>query len=191
MGYGGQWLGSQASSLGTILAGGNALQEASSEEDRAINDSLYSGWVTDELTRQNFAEAGPESAGVLEENREAAQKVLDYADRTADRSGKQIMMAKENLGLGGQLAVDLGGQAILAGLDKLTRVPNLSLASRSFGGSAQEARQEGQDIGTQLTYGALQGAKEYALNKALGGISKVYGKSAVGKAFDGAFAKII
>lgn len=190
-GYSGQWLGSQASSLGTILAGGNALQEASSEKDRAINDSLYSGWVTDELTRQNFAEAGPESAGVLEENREAAQKVLDYADRTADRSGKQIMMAKENLGLGGQLAVDLGGQAIQVGLDALTGRPNLSLASRSFGGAAQEARQEGQDVGTQFTYGALQGAKEFALNKLLGGISKVYGKSAVGKAFDGAFNKII
>ena len=177
-GFGEQWASGQVNTAGTLLAGGNALQDASSAEDRAINDSLYSGWVTDDLSRANFVDAGSQSAGILEENKAIEQKVTDYADKLAEQSATHIGQAKQGLGTGGQLAVDLAGQAIQMGLDAATGASSVSMFSRSFGSGAQQARQEGATLGEQFAYGALSGATEALTEKLFDGLAGVYGKGA-------------
>lgn len=177
-GFGGQWASGQVNTAGTLVAGGNALQDASSAEDRAINDSMYSGWVTDDLSRANFIDAGSQSAGVLNENKEVEQKVLDYADKMAENSAASIEEAKMGLGKGGQLAVDVAGQAIQMGLDAATRMPSASMFSRSFGSGAQRARQEGATLGQQFAYGTLSAATETVTEKLFDGLAGVYGKGA-------------
>jgi len=171
-----QWAGSQVAALGTAVAGGNALQDASSEEDRQIADSMYAGWVTDDLSRQNFLDAGVQGDGVLAENKRVEASLQKRADEMLERSNKELEDAKRNLGRGGQVALDVLAQGIQMGLDAATRAGSVSMWTRSFGSASQEARLQGAGIGQQFIYGAAVATVETLTEKIADGAAGIYGK---------------
>jgi hypothetical protein len=100
----------------------------------------------------------------------AATKLNETADNLSQSAAVDIERAKTDLGFGGQALIDLGvagGQ--LAGdisLGVLTGGGALiPMAVRSFGGSAQQARQEGASLGQQVAYGAGSAAMSVGLEK--------------------------
>lgn len=96
--------------------------------------------------------------------------IYDTADTLAESSAQDVAQAKAGTGSVGAFLVDVGvagaqmagdiGAGLLTGGSAL--VP---MAVRSFGGSAQEARRSGADLGKQLVYGAGSAALSAATEK--------------------------
>ncbi len=96
--------------------------------------------------------------------------IYDTADTLAESSAQDVAQAKAGTGSVGSFLVDVGvagaqmagdiGAGLLTGGSAL--VP---MAVRSFGGSAQEARRSGADLGKQLVYGAGSAALSAATEK--------------------------
>ena len=107
------------------------------------------------------------------------------ADEMKKRSEQQQKEAKEGLGGFGQFAVDLGiAGAQFAGDIALNAVlPGAGLAAmgmRAAGSAAQEARQDGRDIDTQLNTGLKSAAIEVLTEKLFGlGSKAAYGSGLI------------
>lgn len=116
-----------------------------------------------------------------EKVRGAGDEYFRKADELKKRSEQQQKEAKEGLGGFGQFAVDLGiAGAQFAGDIALNAVlPGAGLAAmgmRAAGSAAQEARQSGRDIDTQLNTGLKSAAIEVLTEKLFGlGSKAAYG----------------
>lgn len=125
-----------------------------------------------------LAELAEQRAGVYTESAaaqheplsQAVQRIQGGADRLSASSQEDIATAKEGLGRAGQFAVDVG----VAGTQLLGDIlagsvtgggALLPMAVRSFGSSAQTARQSGADLGQQLLYGTGSAALSVATEK--------------------------
>lgn len=123
-------------------------------------------------------------SGFSKDTEVAAEKLNKTADTLAESAQEDIDEAKEGLGFGGQLAVDLGvagtqlaGDALVAAMTGGSSL--LPMAIRSFGGGAQEARQEGATLGEQVAYGAGSAALSAAAEKLFSvakPMAKLFGK---------------
>ena len=178
-----QVAGQTANTLATI-----ALSEG--EAAASMLPQYNAGYVDRETGKATPAAAAPLDVESY------AMPMQQWGDKVANKGAYQIDAAKYGLGKGGQIAVDVGSAAVPIVYDAVlnTMAPGLGtafMANRSFGGGAMEARQEGQDIGSQVTYGAAQAIKEYTLNKLLGGVSKAYGKSKLGEVTDRVLNRLI
>lgn len=123
-------------------------------------------------------------SGFSKDTEVAAEKLNEAADTLSASAQEDINEAKDDLGFGGQLAVDLGvagtqlaGDALVAAMTGGSSL--LPMAIRSFGSSAQEARQEGATLGKQVVYGAASAALSAGIEKLSNfakPLSKMFGK---------------
>lgn len=117
----------------------------------------------------------------------AAEKVYQSADKLAQSAEKDVEKAQEGLGTVGKFLVEAGvGGTQLAGDIALGLATGggamLPMVVRSFGGSAQEARQAGGTYGEQVAYG-LGSAALAAATESISNIA-----SPLAKAFGAGFA---
>lgn len=113
----------------------------------------------------------------------AADRLADKANALTEDSQAQREAMQRGRGAVGRTLVDLGIQGTQMAADSLGNViaPWGSLASlgvRSFGGTAQEVRNEGGTAMQQVLTGAASAATEILTEKLFGGLSKIYGKGA-------------
>lgn len=169
----------------------NASQESQRarqelENARRYREMVSAGRFADGRTMEDgdrerllrLAELAEQRAGVYTESAaaqheplsQAVQRIQGGADRLSASSQGDIAAAKEGLGRAGQLAVDVG----VAGTQLLGDIlagsvtgggALLPMAVRSFGSSAQTARQSGADLGQQLLYGTGSAALSVATEK--------------------------
>lgn len=172
-------------------AGINASQENQRarqelENARRYREMVSAGRFADGRTMEDgdrerllrLAELAEQRAGVYTESAaaqheplsQAVQRIQGGADRLSTSSQEDIATAKEGLGRAGQFAVDVG----VAGTQLLGDIlagsvtgggALLPMAVRSFGSSAQTARQSGADLGQQLLYGTGSAALSVATEK--------------------------
>ena len=158
--------------MGTLQGVGNRLHEASSEFDKAVAGSEYSGWATDELSAANIA-ASSDGKG-LEGLQKEEQRLYEKADTMSDSASRDIEQAKEGLSALGQAGVDISTNLIQLGIDAAGKAAGLGMLPffvRAAGGSMQEARQAGASTGQQLAYGLTKGGIEAATEILTGGIA--------------------
>lgn len=116
-----------------------------------------------------------------EKVRGAGDEYFKKADEMKKRSEQQQAAAKEGLGGFGQFAVDLGiaGAQFAGDIALNAALPGAGLAAmgmRAAGSAAQEARQGGRDIDTQLNTGLKSAAIEVLTEKLFGlGSKAAYG----------------
>ena len=169
----------------------NASQESQRarqelENARRYREMVSAGRFADGRTMEDgdrerllrLAELAEQRAGVYTESAaaqheplsQAVQRIQGGADRLSASSQEDIATAKEGLGRAGQFAVDVG----VAGTQLLGDIlagsvtgggALLPMAVRSFGSSAQTARQSGADLGQQLLYGTGSAALSVATEK--------------------------
>lgn len=143
--------------------------------------TLDDGTVIDDAARQRLetlAKRAEQRSGIYRESAEAQHEpvsqvisgVYDTADHLADDAAADLENAKRGAGAVGGFLVDAGaagvqlaGDIALAALTGGSALP--AMAVRSFGGSAQEARRSGADLGQQLSYGAGSAALSVATEK--------------------------
>lgn len=143
--------------------------------------TLDDGTVIDDAARQRLetlAKRAEQRSGIYRESAEAQHEpvsqvisgVYDTADHLADDAAADLENAKRGAGAVGGFLVDAGaagvqlaGDIALAALTGGSALP--AMAARSFGGSAQEARRSGADLGQQLSYGAGSAALSVATEK--------------------------
>ena len=205
-----QWYGSQLNGAGTIAGNVESFGKESTgmvyeNELRARND-----WATT-LEEAKSGVIKMDAEGIAE-----IEKILDYYDNTllpSLRSGVEAYetlaedsaaaadeitakgqqnteKAKEGLGWGGQLAVDVLTQGTMMALDRATGAPSISLFTRGFGSGAQEARQAGATVQEQIGYGAAVGTVEALTEKLFDGLAGIYGKGAADKVVEDTIAKL-
>ena len=205
-----QWTGSQLNAAGTTAGNIESIGKEGAgmvyeNELRARND-----WATT-LEEAKSGVIKMDAEGIAE-----IEKILDYYDNTllpSLRSGVQAYetlaedsaaaadeittkgqqnteKAKEGLGWGGQLAVDLLTQGTMIALDKATGAPNISMFTRGLGSGAQEARQDGGSAQKQIGYGAAVGTVEVLTNKLFDGLAGIYGKGAADDLVEATIAKL-
>lgn len=156
------------------------------ENARRYREMVSAGRFADGRTMEDgdrerllrLAELAEQRAGVYTESAaaqheplsQAVQRIQGGADRLSTSSQEDIATAKEGLGRAGQFAVDVG----VAGTQLLGDIlagsvtgggALLPMAVRSFGSSAQTARQSGADLGQQLLYGTGSAALSVATEK--------------------------
>ena len=156
------------------------------ENARRYREMVSAGRFADGRTMEDgdrerllrLAELAEQRAGVYTESAaaqheplsQAVQRIQGGADRLSASSQEDIATAKEGLGRAGQFAVDVG----VAGTQLLGDIlagsvtgggALLPMAVRSFGSSAQTARQSGADLGQQLLYGTGSAALSVATEK--------------------------
>lgn len=156
------------------------------ENARRYREMVSAGRFADGRTMEDgdrerllrLAELAEQRAGVYTESAaaqheplsQAVQRIQGGADRLSASSQGDIAAAKEGLGRAGQFAVDVG----VAGTQLLGDIlagsvtgggALLPMAVRSFGSSAQTARQSGADLGQQLLYGTGSAALSVATEK--------------------------
>ena len=169
----------------------NASQESQRarqelENARRYREMVSAGRFADGRTMEDgdrerllrLAELAEQRAGIYTESAaaqheplsQAVQRIQGGADRLSASSQGDIAAAKEGLGRAGQFAVDVG----VAGTQLLGDIlagsvtgggALLPMAVRSFGSSAQTARQSGADLGQQLLYGTGSAALSVATEK--------------------------
>ena len=120
------------------------------------------------------------------EMNKTAQTVRNWLSTNADRLDQQsqqnIQNAKANLGTIGQTAVDIGSQMTQMYADSLAgagRGALGSMAVRVFGGSYQDAREQGASANRAIAYAGLQALKEYATEKMFGLAVPIYGRGSM------------
>lgn len=120
-----------------------------------------------------------------EKVRGAGDEYFRKADEMKKRSEQQQKEAKEGLGGFGQFAVDLGiaGAQFAGDIALNAALPGAGLAAmgmRAAGSAAQEARQGGRDIDTQLNTGLKSAAIEVLTEKLFGlGSKAAYGSGLI------------
>lgn len=119
-----------------------------------------------------------------------AEDSAQAADEITVSGQQNTEKAKEGLGWGGQLAVDLLTQGTMIALDKATGAPNISMFTRGLGSGAQEARQDGASAQEQIGYGAAVGTVEVLTNKLFDGLAGIYGKGAADDVVEATIAKL-
>lgn len=120
-----------------------------------------------------------------EKVRGVGDEYFKKADEMKKRSEQQQKEAKEGLGGFGQFAVDLGiaGAQFAGDIALNAALPGAGLAAmgmRAAGSAAQEARQDGRDIDTQLNTGLKSAAIEVLTEKLFGlGSKAAYGSGLI------------
>lgn len=120
-----------------------------------------------------------------EKVRGVGDEYFKKADEMKKRSEQQKKEAKEGLGGFGQFAVDLGiaGAQFAGDIALNAALPGAGLAAmgmRAAGSAAQEARQDGRDIDTQLNTGLKSAAIEVLTEKLFGlGSKAAYGSGLI------------
>ena len=148
-------------------------------------------------TQAEVMKAETEKADRIREN--IKEPLYDFSDRMQAQSQQYTEAAKEGLGKVGQFAVDASiGGAQLAGDILLGAInPALgtaALATRAFGGSAQEARQAGATETQQQLYGTASAATSILVEKIaqVGKLFKgAYGGSIAGGSVDDILTRVI
>lgn len=120
----------------------------------------------------------------------------DYkkADKLSVMSEKNVAEAKEGLGKVGKALVDIGvvGTQMLgdAALNIIPGGGTASMVARVAGGSAQQARLEGKDIGQQSLSAIKGGGIAWLTEKMFGAFGKLYGKGAADDVVEAVVRKI-
>lgn len=186
-------------SLGQLGAeAGARLHDASSDEQRAVASSDYSGWATDELSAANIA-AGTEAktgAEIMADEKESSDRIFQKA-LEADKEQKE----KFSRVLTGRTPLEQTAlQVARTGLDVLADSA-LSAMTGGFGGQARmygsvygqgamEQAEKGGDVYQRNLAGAKAALSALLSTKLLGGVETAYGKSVVGKASGNAIRKL-
>lgn len=120
------------------------------------------------------------------EMNDTAKTVRNWLATNADKMDRQsqqnIQNAKANLGTIGQGAVDIGAQMTQMYADSLAGMGKGALGSmavRVFGGSYQDAREQGASANRAIAYAGLQSLKEYATEKMFGLAVPIYGRGSM------------
>lgn len=129
---------------------------------------------------------------------QSAQSLYNTADELSASSAKDLNAAKTGLGTIGKAAVDIGaaGAQMLGDIAAGAATGGgalVSMAIRSFGSGAQEARQSGATLGQQLAYGAGSGALSVAtekLSSVAAPFKKAFGAGVLDKAIEKAAGKL-
>lgn len=196
-----QWGASNANSAATQYAAGS--ERRNTETDERLKEAQEGLARYQKLYQEALAEGDPNGdAGnyknmidhyqrqvdafqqVPEAQQGAARESMQLADTLAASGAGDIQRAKQGAGKFGQTMVDVGAAGTQMAADMLagkalgtkTSVP---MMFRSFGGAAQEARQDGATIGEQMAYGAASAAVS-GLTEQLSNVSKLF-KGAFGK----------
>lgn len=169
------------SMLGTVAGMGNALHEVSSDKDKRVAASDYSGWATDELTAGNIAAdmTDEDVRRGMQRMRNEEYRLYNKADKLAINAALDLARSKEGLSSLGKFGVDLSVAIIQQGIDAAGRAVGLGMVPffvRAAGGAMQEARQSGASIWQQAGYGLTVGGIETAVEKLTGGLSLFFGK---------------
>ncbi|MFR5994330.1 MAG: hypothetical protein ACLUF9_02115 [Oscillospiraceae bacterium] len=115
----------------------------------------------------------------------AASAARDLAYEVQKSASEDLQRAKEGASKFGQMLVDAGASMTQMGLDTAanalmgTQGTMIPFATRAFGGSTMEARQDGADLKGQALYGGAQAAKEVFTEKMFNialPFAKAYGK---------------
>lgn len=117
--------------------------------------------------------------GAIRSGEATGKEVYKIADAVAQSGAEDVERAKQGLGVLGQLGVDLGVQGTQMVLDRALggdALSLLALGTRSFGGSAQEARQEGATREQAAFYGLGNAAVEVVAERIFDGLAGLYGK---------------
>lgn len=151
----------------------NAAYDAASKIDTGDLKALYNslGAVTPE-----------QGTGVQQK---AASAARDLAYEVQKSASEDLQEAKEGASKFGQMLVDAGASMTQMGLDTAanallgTQGTMIPFATRAFGGSTMDARQDGADLKGQALYGGAQAAKEVFTEKMFNialPFAKAYGK---------------
>lgn len=148
-------------------------------------------------TQADMVAAEQEKADRIREN--IKEPLYDFSDRMQAQSQQYTEAAKEGLGKVGQFAVDLGvtGTQLMGDIALGALNPALgtaALATRAFGGSAQEARQAGATETQQQLYGTASAATSILVEKIaqVGKLFKgAYGGSIAGGSVDDILTRVI
>lgn len=115
----------------------------------------------------------------------AASAARDLAYEVQKSASEDLQRAKEGASKFGQMLVDAGASMTQMGLDTAanalmgTQGTMIPFATRAFGGSTMDARQDGADLKGQALYGGAQSAKEVFTEKMFNialPFAKAYGK---------------
>ena len=115
----------------------------------------------------------------------AASAARDLAYEVQKSASEDLQEAKEGTSKFGQMLVDAGASMTQMGLDTAanalmgTQGTMIPFATRAFGGSTMDARQDGADLKGQALYGGAQAAKEVFTEKMFNialPFAKAYGK---------------
>jgi hypothetical protein len=143
--------------LGQALSGGAQSWAANQLSTAATLGLAYEGL----RNKDNYYQ--PEAGSTL-------WKMLQASSANTRQANALMEDSKKGRGKAGQLIMDVGSQAVMNGIDAALKsipgvgqvVGGISFASRSFGGSAQQARDEGKSIATQVLRGGVSAAIESA-----------------------------
>lgn len=120
----------------------------------------------------------------------AASAARDLAYEVQKSASEDLQRAKEGASKFGQMLVDAGASMTQMGLDTAanalmgTQGTMIPFATRAFGGSTMDARQDGADLKGQALYGGAQAAKEVFTEKMFNialPFAKAYGKGGLDK----------
>lgn len=142
---------------------------------------------TEEQQKQKYAENHAKQ-------KDTWSKDYKEADKLSAMSEKNVAEAKEGLGKVGQALVDIGvvGTQMLgdAALNIIPGGGTASMVARVAGGSAQQARLEGKDIGQQSLSAIKGGGIAWLTEKMFGAFGKLYGKGAADDVVEAVVRKI-
>lgn len=165
--------------------------------------------INNEILANSAAEAqayfADKEVKALRGENKISQALQGTADDLALKGAEDIATAKMGLGNAGKFIVDAGVALGQTGLDIATGggikaatkgvlSPMSSFATRAFGGSTMQARQEGANLDEQLAYGTLSAAKEIAVEK-LFSVGKIFknwsGKGVTGDLSEKTIRKVV
>ena len=173
-----------SSSVGSMVnaagVGANAVIDPARNQRNLtrLQETLDKGYTTDgqrlndvqkETLRQSIADL-QKKLEKSQSNDSIQNKLYKAADQMIADSAKFQSQAKQGLGTLGQFGVDvaIGGLQLATdiGLGAATGLGAMApIAVRSFGGGAQEARQDGATLGQQMAYGIGSAAVEVLTEK--------------------------
>lgn len=184
---------------GLVNSAGTTIDALAAAGELYGNASPYAGYATDELSAETIGTGTEEErqawAAEMQRVQDAAAEVEAVADSLGESAARDLANAKDGLSGLGQAGVDIATNVIQMGYDAaLGKIPGVgSLAAmfvRSAGSSAQEARQEGADVGEQLAYGITKGGIEVATEKLFDGVAGIFGKGAADDVVEGAIRRL-
>lgn len=170
---------------GMANAGGTAAIAAGEIGSQYGNAATWAGLATDPLSSEAI---GYGTEAEQQAWAEEMQKAKDFgasleaaADSLGEKAAGDLAAAKAGLGTFGSAGVDIATNVIQMGYDAaLGKLPGFgslgAMFFRTFGSSAQEARQGGADLWEQISYGAVKGGIEVATEKMFDGVAGIYGK---------------
>ena len=150
-----------------------AAYDAASKFDTGDLKALYNG----------LGVVDPEQGTGVQQ--QAASAARDLAYGVQESASKDLQEAKEGASKFGQMLVDAGASMTQMALDAAanrlmgTEGTMIPFATRAFGGSTMDARQDGADLKGQVLYGGAQAAKEVFTEKMFNialPFAKAYGK---------------